>query len=89
MTLVTHHVNIFDMNQPSGLPDPLPLKAHEVAKKEIIKYMQIYMTNNNLKRYELAHKLGTTESNISNWLNGKHKVSRSWTQLIEQKLNIK
>lgn len=56
---------------------------------KLLEEMEKYMSKKNLRRYELAHKLGTTESNISNWMNRKHKISKSWIELIKQRLELK
>jgi len=45
-----------------------------------------YMSKHDLKHYELARKLGTTEANISRWVNGKHEVSKAWRELIKLRL---
>lgn len=54
----------------------------------IVKKMHEYISAHDIKRYELARKLGTTESNVSNWLNGNHKPSKAWQELIKQRLGI-
>lgn len=55
---------------------------------ELLKQINQYMIQHNLKRYELAGKLGTTQSNVTNWLNGKHKISKAWQALIKQRLGL-
>jgi len=53
---------------------------------DLVKKMKDYTITNNLKKYELARVLNTTEANISHWLSGKHKISKAWRELIKQKL---
>lgn len=55
---------------------------------ELAKKLNDYVTEKGLKKYELARQLGTTEANVSRWLNGKHKISKAWQELIKQRLNL-
>lgn len=57
--------------------------------EDLIEALEDYMVRNHLKRYELANKLGTTPVNITNWLNGKHKISPAWKRLIQKQLDLK
>ena len=50
--------------------------------------MRKYMESRDLRGYELARKLGTTEANVSRWLSGKHKISKAWQELIKQRLDL-
>lgn len=50
--------------------------------------MQEYIDKKGMKKYELARQLETTEANVSRWLNGKHKISKAWQELIKQRLNL-
>ena len=57
--------------------------------EELVKKINIYMAENkDMKRYELARVLGTTEANVSRWLNGKNKISKAWQELIKQRLKL-
>ncbi len=58
--------------------------------EELVKKIKDYMAEqSDMKRYELARKLGTTEANVSRWLNGKNKISKAWQELIKQRLELK
>lgn len=55
----------------------------------VVKRMEAYMAERNLKNYQLAHILGTTEGNVSRWLRRKHVIGGAWQELIKIKLNLK
>ena len=57
--------------------------------EELVKKMQEYLDKRDMKKYELARELGTTEANVSRWLNKKNKISKAWQELIKQRLNLK
>lgn len=57
-------------------------ELNQKLNQELVKDINEYMTDKGLKRYELANKLGTTPSNVTNWLSGKHKISPAWRRLI-------
>ncbi|MCB9772249.1 MAG: helix-turn-helix transcriptional regulator [Candidatus Omnitrophica bacterium] len=52
------------------------------------KKLNDYIAEKGMKKYELARELGTTEANVSRWLNGKHKISKAWQELIKQRLKF-
>ena len=56
---------------------------------ELVKKLEAYMEKHNLKRYELAQRLETTEGNVSRWLRKKHIIGSAWQKLMKIKLNLK
>jgi transcriptional regulator with XRE-family HTH domain len=56
--------------------------------EELVEKMRKYMHSRDLRGYELARKLGTTEANVSRWLSGKHKISKAWQELIKLRLDL-
>ena len=54
-----------------------------------VKKLEAYMAERDMKNYELARELGTTEGNISRWLKKKHIIGNAWLELIKIKLNFK
>lgn len=57
--------------------------------EDVKKILEKHMAEYNLKRYELANRLGTTPANITNWLSGKHKISPAWRRIIKEELRLK
>lgn len=56
---------------------------------DLVKKLNNYIEKKGMKKYELARELNTTEANVSRWLNGRHKISKAWQELIKIKLNLK
>jgi hypothetical protein len=56
--------------------------------EKLVKQLEAYMDKRNLKKYQLANHLGTTEANVSRWLSRKHIIGNAWQQLIKIKLNL-
>lgn len=61
---------------------------HFNCMDELIEKLKNYRQVRDLRRYELARKIGTTEANVSRWLTGKHKISKAWQELIKQRLDL-
>ena len=55
---------------------------------ELTEKLKDYKQKKDLKIYELARKIGTTEANVSRWLSGKHDISKAWQELIKQRLDL-
>lgn len=58
----------------------------EELNNELIDTLENYTAKHSLRKYELAHILGTTEATISRWFTRKHKISKAYVRLIQQKL---
>lgn len=56
-----------------------------MKNEEVIRQLREYMRLNDLKKYQLANAIGTTEANIWRWLTGKHKVSKLWIEAMKTK----
>jgi len=60
-----------------------------MENEDIIKQLEYYLALKKMKKYELARELGTTEANISRWLNKKHKVGKAWLEVMKAKGIVK
>lgn len=60
-----------------------------MKNEDVIEQLEDYLARKELKKYELARELGTTEANISRWLKKRHKVSKAWREIMKAKGIIK
>lgn len=56
--------------------------------EEFIEKVKEYMSNNNLKQYELANLLGTSDAQVNRWIRGRNKVSKAWRIVISNRLGF-
>jgi len=57
--------------------------------EKLVKQIVAYMAERNWKNYQLSNYLGTTEGNVSRWLNRKNVIGPAWRELLRIKLNLK
>lgn len=56
-----------------------------ITKEEVRRQLKVYMKKHNLKQYELARILNTTENQIWRWLNCKSKLHKGSIAILEAK----